>query len=262
MPGVLCVIIVLLLLCNVSVSFRFIQNNQRLIHHNIIKTQRPLSSSSSDNLFDEDLIESDSRSISEEISDIIDMYLVQARSQPMNTINPSVIRDKSYMLAKDQYFETIMQEKLSSPTLSSSDTALLEQINMFLSSIILSERRSRARLKVNYILASIRAEKLEEAIELLCEADEIDSHLMNFLESLIDKEMKRLKGPLVLEEGDDDNEFEGVGKATLTTLRAIKKRLQVEYQMKDRFELKLLSKMLSINDPAVSCIESLDYTFP
>jgi hypothetical protein len=224
-------------------NYQFIQSRQRSIL-SINRFQAQLQSPISND-----------RTIAEEISDIIDVYLIQARNKPLNMISPSIISENSHILAKENYFEAVIQEKLSAEHLNSRDTALLEQINSFLSGIIKSERRNRARLKINYILAAIRTEMLEESIDLLSETDEIDMYLLNYIDTLIEKEMKRSKGPTVSEDDSDDS-FEGVGQVTLTMLRAVRKRLQVELEMKDRKDLKLLSKLLNINDPDVSSLHS------
>lgn len=216
-------------------------------------------------LYSSDLMNDDDtmKSIYDEISDLIDFYVEKSNAIPLISIEPSILTEYAHILSKGRVFEDVMDSKLSKCN-DPIEIKTLENVNAFLQGFIKSERRNRSRLKINYILAGITTNKLEDSIELLSEryftrkllysfyyimftfSDEIDSHLMSFVDSLIQKEVIRSSGPAgLLEEG---NNFDGVGQTTLSTLKMIQKRLKVEYKLKDRWDIKLLSKLLREND--------------
>ena len=89
--------------------------------------------------------------------------------------------------------------------------------------------------------------RLEEAVELLHDSDEIDDHLLLYIDNLIKKELIKTAGPVATREDDEDN-ISGVGKTTIDILRMVEKRLLAQVKMNSQFEVKLLAKVLSRND--------------
>jgi len=82
---------------------------------------------------------------------------------------------------------------------------------------------------------------------LLHESDEIDDHLLLYIDNLIKKELIKTVGPVATREDDEDN-ITGVGKTTIDVLRMIEKRLLAQVKVGNQFEVKLLAKVLNIND--------------
>lgn len=78
-------------------------------------------------------------------------------------------------------------------------------------------------------------------------SDEIDDDLLNYLESLIQKELMRAAGPVyddeVVEEG-----LSGIGKNAIEVLRMVQRRLEAEVKVKNNEEVKLLADLLRIED--------------
>lgn len=137
----------------------------------------------------------------------------------------------------------------------------LERVDNFLNGYIKTERKSRCRLKVNYILAGASSNRFEESILLLSECDEIDDDLIDYLDGLIKKSIVSNNGPLGLidyedNEDKEDNEIED-DNITIDVLRMIQRRLLAEKQTKGDINLKLLAQLL--NEQSTKLRESLLY---
>ena len=59
--------------------------------------------------------------------------------------------------------------------------------------------------------------------------------------------MIKTVGPVATREDDEDN-ITGIGKTTIDVLRMVERRLLAQVKMKSQFEVKLLAKVLNIND--------------
>jgi hypothetical protein len=194
------------------------------------------------------------RTITEEISDIVDFYIEKSRISSLSTINPTILSENAHLLTQSRYYEDVMQRKLAICT-DPDEVRSLEALNAFLLGFINSERRNRSRLKVSYILSAIMTQppRIDEAMDLLSESGEIDSHLLTYLDSLVEKQMKKSLGMVIASEEDvSEEELSGIGKVTVKTLRTIQKRLRVEYETKGKPEVKVLAKLLAEGDPEVS----------
>ena len=142
---------------------------------------------------------------------------------------------------------------------SSEETIALERVDNFLNGYIKTERKSRCRLKINYILAGASSNRFEESILLLSECDEIDDDLIDYLDGLIKKSIVNNSGPLGLIDYEDvgdseDNEIEE-NNITIDVLRMIQRRLLAEKRTKGDVNLKLLAQLL--NEPSTKLRESL-----
>lgn len=113
--------------------------------------------------------------------------------------------------------------------------------------------------------------RLEEAIELLHDSDEIDDHLLLYIDNLIKKELIKTVGPVATREDDEDS-ITGIGKTTIDILRMVERWLLAQVKMNSQFDVKLLAKVLNMNDEigqeallkqSLSTVASIDafYTF-
>ena len=108
------------------------------------------------------------KSIKYEIETIIDYYLNNTSNKPIERSNPSLLIENAFLLSKSNYYEAIMDEKLNQCS-SYDDILNIEKVDNYLRKFILSERKSRARLKLNYLLAGASTERFNEAIQTLSE---------------------------------------------------------------------------------------------
>ena len=67
------------------------------------------------------------------------------------------------------------------------DIAIIERVDAFLTGFISSERKARSKLKLNYIIAGASSNRMESAIGMLSETDQIDDDLLMFIDALIRK---------------------------------------------------------------------------
>jgi len=130
----------------------------------------------------------------------------------------------------------------------------LERVDKFLNGYIKTERKSRCRLKVNYILAGASSNRFEESILLLSECDEIDDDLIDYIDGLIKKSIVNNNGPLGMIDYED-NDIEDNNNVTIDVLRMIQRRLLAEKQTKGDVNLKLLAQLL--NESSTKLRESL-----
>lgn len=206
----------------------------------------------------------------DEISLIVDFYADQAKKNQIKGINPSILSEYAHLLAKGRLFERVIEEKIASCS-NLDEVRIIEEVSDTLQGFISAERKSRSRLKISYILAGAFSDRLEDAVSVLSEryvrdegfikfnsylfsfSDEIDVNLMNYLDSLIQREVMRVNGPLATIDDDDFKlDIEDGNKITLTTLKMIKRRLQAEIKTKDNKELRLLARLLHEKDLEVS----------
>lgn len=154
----------------------------------------------------------------------------------------------------------------------------IEQIDAILSGFILSERKSRSRQKMNYILAGASTNRLDMAINSLAErslnllgllftieicdvySEELDDDLISYLENLIRKEVSRSLGSIgkslsLAEDEDDEKEQEkllqGIGKQTVDVLKMILRRIKAQITTSGRDDLQLLADLLQETNPEV-----------
>ena len=157
---------------------------------------------------------------------------------------------------------------------SSTDIAIIERVDAFLSGFISSERKSRSKMKLNYIIAGASSNRLESAVNLLSETDQIDDDLILFIDSLIRKKNQSPKNnhmagtnyddeglpnpygtrPRMLteegdltQESDDDPIGLAEGKDATAVLQMVRKRLMAEIRTIDKPEVRLLSTLLMEN---------------
>ena len=106
-------------------------------------------------------------SIRQEISEIINVYMQKcAENVPLSSINPGILIDNSFLLSKVGFYEEIMEEYLNACT-SLEEVLRIEKVDGFLRKFISSERKSRSRLKINYLMAGATSNRFEEAVQTL-----------------------------------------------------------------------------------------------
>lgn len=101
------------------------------------------------------------KTIKDEISEIISKYL-----ETGDTINPVDLVDNAYILAQGRLYEEVIEEKLQN-SLTAENAADVERLDSILRGFIVAERKSRSRLKVNYLMAGASTGRLEQAIQML-----------------------------------------------------------------------------------------------
>jgi hypothetical protein len=107
------------------------------------------------------------QSIRDEISAVIDQMLVIRRSSDgFRSVSPRVLMDNSHILTKGRLYEEAITHRLTH-AVNSSQIRDLESVDAFLKGFITSERKARARLKLNYVLAGASSQRLDESIQLL-----------------------------------------------------------------------------------------------
>ena len=199
-------------------------------------------------------------SIEDEVKSIIKVFLTSERDnkeEGFRSVSPSVLIDNSFILAKGRVYEKIMSDLLqnSNPT----ELCVLERIDEFLSGFIQAERKSRSRLKLNYIISGASSGRLEDAIKLLSESEEIDSDLLSYIDGLIRRKMNDSNnihetkynddGTIVdnsYDHGDDDTIANG--DDALSVLKMVRKRLDAEIKMPGQTNLRLLAMLLAEKD--------------
>jgi len=105
-------------------------------------------------------------------------------------IDPQMLTENDHILTKNTVYEDAMSELLNSCE-SPSSVAALEAVDSVLRSFIVSTRKARSKLKVSYLLAGASSSRVDEAVEMLASADEIDSHLLLYIEGLVQRRLHR-----------------------------------------------------------------------
>ena len=188
-------------------------------------------------------------SIEEDISSIFKMFLkAEAEAKEgMYAVPPSVLTDNAPFLTKGRIYEKVVKTLLTGAR-SAEEVSRLEKVDSFLYGFVRSERKSRARLKVNYIIAGATTGRLDESIDMLHEADEIDEELLLYINGLINKQLLRSGGPAA--ESEDELVPGSSGKNAVDILKLINKRLEAQLKaVNGKKELLLLAKLMSIEDP-------------
>ena len=111
--------------------------------------------------------EAETLPIKDEISVIIE-NVRKLSGSGSTALDPTLLVENAHILAKGKLYEEVMEAKISAAT-KETDIRGLEWVDARLRSFVLAERKARARLKVNYILAGAKSGRLEQAIQLLVE---------------------------------------------------------------------------------------------
>ena len=158
------------------------------------------------------------------------------------------LMESAYLFAKGDLYDRVMDTR-ANDCASAAENTRLTHVDSFLRGIIQSEKRARARLKVNYILAGAASNRIDEAVAMLQSTDEIDDDLFFCIDGLIQKELVACLGPTASLEGDVPD-LRGAGKETIEVLRMVQRRLKAEVQTAKRPHVRLLALMVHETDAA------------
>ena len=92
-----------------------------------------------------------------------------------------ILIDNAHILVQGCIYEDAMEELLNSCKGKEAVSAL-ERLDGFMSSFIQNERKSRCRLKVNYLMNGATSNRLEEAVSMLSNTGEVDENLLRFID--------------------------------------------------------------------------------
>lgn len=196
-------------------------------------------------------------SFRQEIDKVIDSCIVYDPVYRKLTaqVDTALLIDKAHLLARSGLYEEAIRDRMNSYTVPS-ELEVVERVDAQLRAFVASERKSRARLKLNYIMAGATTNRLEQAIEVLVESDEVDDELLAYTDAVIAKEAVRGGGPAALAE-DDRSYVQGANKAALDVLQLVRKRLRAEQMLQQdgREELRLLARLTA--EPSLEVRELL-----
>ena len=160
-------------------------------------------------------------------------------------IDTKILIDNAHILVQGHVYEDAMEELLNLCKGKEAVNAL-ERLDGLLRSFIQNERKSRCRLKVNYLINGATSNRLDEAITMLSNADEIDENLLRFIDGLIEKRITMLGGPAA--DREDEKLLSPSGKDAVNVLKMIHKRLSAEIQLSKDYNLRLLSMLIAEKD--------------
>lgn len=185
--------------------------------------------------------------VEEEIDEVVGIYTAaEASPEGIGAVNPTLLLDTAHFLVKGRLYEKVMKRRIEGSE-TPEQAARLESVDRFLHGFVQAERKSRSRLKVNYIMAGAASGRLDDSIELLHEADEIDEDLLLYLSSLLGKQLLRSGGPTA--ESDRDLPAGGSGQQSIEVLRLVYKRLEAQLKTRGNKELALLARVVAEDHP-------------
>lgn len=109
--------------------------------------------------------------IQDEIREIIQIFV--NADGGVGSINPSVLMENAHILTKGKLYEYAI-EKTIEECANVREIAKIEAVDAFMKGFIVSERKQRSRLKMNYMMSGASSNRLDEAITLLSERFVID----------------------------------------------------------------------------------------
>lgn len=110
------------------------------------------------------------RSVTEDINSVIDQILAYYKTAgSLDKLDPSILTENAHILCKSNLYEGIIKKRVETAG-SAENSTDLQRVDALMRGFISSERKARARMKVNYMLAGASSERFEEAITLLSEA--------------------------------------------------------------------------------------------
>ena len=133
------------------------------ISYRSIITRRPLKSDTGNY----NPLELDSeQSIQDEIKEII-QTLVQSEGG-VDSISLSILMENAHILTKGKLYESAIEKSIEECD-NNRDVAKIEAIDAVMKGFIVSERKQRSRLKMNYMMSGASSNRLDEAITMLSE---------------------------------------------------------------------------------------------
>ena len=187
-------------------------------------------------------------SIKDEIFATINLLL---DAKDSSKLKMRILMENAHILTTGNLYEEAIDELLNFCE-SEEGVLRLEKFDSMIRSFVQSERKSRCRLKVNYLVAGASSNRLEQAIEMLSNADEIDDNLLRFISGLIQKKL----GETGLTSDNIENKLDGPGEAVVDVLKLIYDRLKAEIQVRGNCNLKLLARLVH-EDPTDSNFKTI-----
>lgn len=148
--------IICLLMLNNSLAYRF--GLRQLFPARCTRVQSSLTEDDDSDGYTEVL------SIQEEIRSIVDVF--KTADGGMGTVDPTILTENAHILTKGRYYEIVMED-IVRDCVTSKEVAKIEAIDSFIRGFIVSERKQRSRLKLNYIMAGASSNRLDESIKML-----------------------------------------------------------------------------------------------
>jgi hypothetical protein len=151
----------------------------------------------------------------------------------LSTLNFNLFMNNTHILCKHRLYEKVMNGYLLE-CINENQLSTLHEVEMFLSSFIATERRNRARMKFEYIIAGAVTKRLDDAISLLSSAEEIDDDLIAYIDYLSTKsssieDLNTITLESVQQHLRDDVHTDKSHKEEVLSL--IRKRLEVELKL-------------------------------
>lgn len=109
---------------------------------------------------------SEEQSIQDEIREIIQIFVTAEGG--VNSVSPSILLENAHILSKGKLYEYAI-EKTIEECANVRDIAKIEAVDAFMKGFIISERKQRSRLKMNYMMSGASSNRLDQAIALLSE---------------------------------------------------------------------------------------------
>lgn len=119
---------------------------------------------------DNESTDEEQASIASEKSQILNVITLIAEhfaiQKSLDEVDPSIFTENAHILCRGRLYEEVMGDLISQST-NERVTSNLQKIDALIRGFITAERKSRSRLKINYLLAAAAANKFEQAMEAL-----------------------------------------------------------------------------------------------
>lgn len=106
------------------------------------------------------------QTIRDDIKDIINMFVTAEGG--IGSISPTILMQNAHILTKGRLYEYVMEKTIEECD-NKKDIRKIEAVDAFMKGFIVSERKQRSRLKMNYMMAGASSNRLDDAISLLSE---------------------------------------------------------------------------------------------
>lgn len=86
----------------------------------------------------------------------------------ISSISPTILIQNAHILTKGRLYEYVMEKTIEECD-NKNEISKIECVDAFMKGFIVSERKQRSRLKMNYMMAGASSNRLDDAIALLSE---------------------------------------------------------------------------------------------
>lgn len=104
----------------------------------------------------------------EETELIVKGLLQRVIANGIQGIDPAYLADNAHIISKGKLYEEAMKQLMLSTT-NKDELAAMEELDRFLRGYISGERKARARMKIDYLIAGATSNRFEEAVGMLSE---------------------------------------------------------------------------------------------